>query len=394
MKKYRKNIFVLCLAVVTAVYGILSASVTQSTASQWGENSVEDSYGDTIVIPPEQRYYSIQNAYIASYTSQAITFSWYSAGNNDGFYIYRMSPYDSGYKKIGTVKNIQYSTHMYKDTGFRKGLSFSYRIVAYITDGAGKNIEVGGVYTVFKADFKAPKFSALKRKASKATLKWKKSDGAEGYEIFCKKGKHAYKKVKTIKNGSTLTWTAKKLSGTQTTKFKIRAYLKYGSHYVRTSFSQVKTAYALSTQKVVKIFKKLQKQYPNGKYWNHAGKKKYNSSTITSRPCNHNKGNGLSTCNHYNCPNGIIGYQCYGFAWKMSDLIYGRTAKIKNFRSFAKCRMGDVIRYSGHSVIVVEKHSNYVVVGECNAGNTCMIQWGRKVYRSELHRALYSSRYR
>ena len=78
----------------------------------------------------------------------------------------------------------------------------------------------------------------------------------------------------------------------------------------------------------------------------------------------------------------------------MSDLVYGETAKIKNFRSFDKCRMGDVIRYSGHSVFVTEKHKDYIVVGECNYGDTCMILWGRRIYRNELKGALYSSRYR
>lgn len=77
----------------------------------------------------------------------------------------------------------------------------------------------------------------------------------------------------------------------------------------------------------------------------------------------------------------------------MSDLIFGRNAKIKNFKSFAKSKMGDVIRYSGHSVIIVEKHKNYIVAGECNYGNTCIIKWGRKIYKSELKNATYSTRY-
>ncbi len=88
----------------------------------------------------------------------------------------------------------------------------------------------------------------------------------------------------------------------------------------------------------------------------------------------------------------MLGFQCYGFAWKMSDLIYGRKAKIEKFKSFSKCGMGDVIRYSGHSVIVMEKHKNYILVGECNYGNTCMIRWGRRVPKADLRGATYSRR--
>ena len=77
-----------------------------------------------------------------------------------------------------------------------------------------------------------------------------------------------------------------------------------------------------------------------------------------------------------------------------NDLLYGRSAKIKNFTSYAKCKPGDVVRYSGHSVIITEKHGGYVVVGECNYGNTCLIKWGRKVSSAELAGAVYSRRYR
>ena len=78
----------------------------------------------------------------------------------------------------------------------------------------------------------------------------------------------------------------------------------------------------------------------------------------------------------------------------MSDLLYGRSAKIKNFTGFSKCRMGDVVRYSGHSIIIVEKHSDYVITGECNYGNTCIIKWGRVVPNFELTGATYSRLYR
>lgn len=394
MKKNMKKILICLLAFVMATVSPVTGLGTVSSAAALKQLGYYD-YPEEPDVEPDTRtqYYSISNAYIASYTSTSITFSWYSSGNNDGFYVYRKSPYDTDYQKIGTVTNVMNSTHSFKDTGFRRGISFSYRIVAYF-DTNGTITEAGGVSTDFKASISKPKITSISRKGTKATVKWKKASGVSGYQIYRKVGSGSYKKVKTVKSGSTLKWTASKISKTKTTRFKVRAYVKYGSHYVYGSFGDSTAVYSMSTQKVANKFKKLQKQYPTGKYWNHVGKRKYNSSTITSRPCDHSRGNGLTTCNHYNCPNGVLGYQCYGFAWKMSDLIYGKTAKIKNFRSFSKCRMGDVIRYSGHSVIITEKHSNYVVVGECNAGNTCIIHWGRKVYKSELKGAVYSRRYR
>ena len=173
----------------------------------------------------------------------------------------------------------------------------------------------------------------------------------------------------------------------------MRAFVIYSGNSAYGSYSEEKLIYSSMNQRIAKKFKQLQKLYPDGRYWNHVGKAKYNSTTTTNKPCMHSTYDDISTCNHYSCPNGILGFQCYGFAWKMSDLIFGRNAKIKNFKSFAKSKMGDVIRYSGHSVIIVEKHKNYIVARECNYGNTCIIKWGRRIYKSELKNATYSTRY-
>lgn len=398
MKKYCKNIIIYTLVFVLSLAGSLTNMSVHTSATTLKSNGYISDYepvDDDYIQNTEMKYYSIQNAYIAKYTSSSITFSWYSGGNNDGFYVYRKCQYDEKLVQIGTVKNVQYSTHTFKDTNFKRGFSFGYYIVPYFVDATTGDITTkGGVSTTFKATLNSPKSLSIKRNGKKATLSWKKTGGADGYEIYRKNAGGSYKKVKTIQSGSTLKWTAKGISKSSTTKFKVRAFSKYGNNYSYSSYSTEKMIYSISTQKIANKIKKLKKKYPSGKYWNHVGKKKYSSSTITNKPCNHYKKNRLSTCNHYNCPNGVIGYQCYGFAWKMSDLIYGKTAKYKNFRSFKKCKMGDVIRYSGHSVIITEKHKDYVVVGECNIGGTCIISWGRKIYKSSLKGAVYSRRYR
>lgn len=356
---------------------------------------VEDSYDDSDAWIPYVTYYD--------YTTTSLTLVWYSMGQIDGFHIYRKCKYDSDYKLIGTVKNSYkdesgyYGDYKYfKDTKFLQGITFNYRVVAYrLNEESNAEVELNAsgknAYTLAMPQVTVS--SAKRSGNTKAVLKWKKASGVTGYEIYRKNSGSTYKRVKRIGSASTLQWTAGSVSTKKTTNFKIRAYVKYGSNYVYGSFSDAATIVTLAQQKIVNKFKSLQKKYPDGKYWNHRGKSKWNSSTITSKPCIHGYDLLSTTCNYYHCPNGVLGYQCYGFAWKMSDLVYGRNAKIKNFRSFSKCKMGDVIRYSGHSVIITEKHSDYVVVGECNYGNTCIIKWGRKVYRSELSGAVYSRRY-
>jgi len=343
----------------------------------------------------EPVYGYIYNLTYQSYSSTSITLTWMSGGNNTGFHVYRKCEYDNDYKLLGTVPNRQYEQMTFKDSTFVRGIRFTYRVVSYQKDDTtGEETDLSSYASnTYLYEISQVKVSSAKRSGkTKAILKWKKAAGVKGYEIYRKNSGRKYKRAKRIGSSTTVQWTAKNLSKTKSTYFKVRAYVKYNGKYVYGEFSDTQTVVSLTNYKIVRKIASLKKKFPSGKYWNHKGKSKWNSSTITNKPCVHH-GAVASSCNYYRCPNKVIGYQCYGFAWKMSDLIYGRKAKIKNFRSFGKCRMGDVIRYSGHSVIITEKHSSYVLVGECNAGNTCIINWGRKVYKSELSGALYSRRY-
>jgi len=75
-----------------------------------------------------------------------------------------------------------------------------------------------------------------------AKLTWKKVDGASGYEIYkatSKDGK--YKKVTTIKKGSTKTYTEKKLTSKKTYYYKVRAYRTVSGKKVYSGYSAVKS---------------------------------------------------------------------------------------------------------------------------------------------------------
>lgn len=411
-KKWSKaSIFILLLSLLlTGNTGTMAAAQSPFLVAEDGRTELPLFPGETVLPeisaepvdtpepsvtpePTEEPYDDISLVQVSDYTSTTLTLSWFSDGNNDGFYIYRKCKYDKEYKKLGSVANHPYETHTFKDKNFKRGITFAYRIVAYRRGSNGKVTEGASAKQSIKIEIPKTKLSSASRSGKKATLKWKKVAGVNGYEIYQKNGSGSYKKVKTIKSGSTLSCQVPDVPVQSAVRFKVRAFVTYSGNYSYGSYSAVKVIQSAEKQWIIRKFKKLQKLYPDGRYWNHVGKTKYNSSTTTNKPCHHVTYDDISTCNHYNCPNGILGFQCYGFAWKMSDLIYGRNAKIKNFKSFAKCGMGDVIRYSGHSVIITEKHKNYVVVGECNYGNTCVIKWGRKVYKYELGNATYSSRY-
>lgn len=339
-------------------------------------------------------YAEIRSLEVLDYDDYSLTLSWYSEGNHTGFDVYRKTTFDNEYQKLDTIDNVQNSTLEITDPGFRRGITYTYKVVAFQQEEE-ETIELESVTSAWKLSILPVEISSAKRSnKTKAKVTWNQSPGVDGYEIYKKTAGSTFKLARRIAGEDSLKCTIQNISQKKNTSYKVRGYVKQNGRYAYGAFSEKLTIEKLDTSKIAAKFRKLQKLYPDGKYWNHAGKTSFSSTTVTSTPCHHSYNGLAGTCNYYHCPNGILGYQCYGFAWKMSDLIYGKSAKIKTFSSFAKSKAGDVIRYSGHSVIIVSKHSNYITVGECNYGDTCMIKWGRKIYKAELAGASYSRRYK
>ena len=132
----------------------------------------------------------------------------------------------------------------------------------------------------------------------------------------------------------------------------------------------------------------LQKEYPKGYYWNHAGNTK--NGSVTTTPCNHKE--GKCYCNVYDSKStracGFkVGRQCAGFASMLSDEVFGKDAPVRIFYNYDEIRVGDQARINNnsHTVFIIEKTDDYVVVAECNADyKTCVINWGRKIPRNQL----------
>lgn len=78
-----------------------------------------------------------------------------------------------------------------------------------------------------------------KSSATKIKLTWKKKS-SDGYEIYMKTGNGKYKKIKTIKNAKTTTYTVKKLKRGKKYTFKVRAYRLDGTGKVYGKFSAAK----------------------------------------------------------------------------------------------------------------------------------------------------------
>ncbi|MBR4261392.1 MAG: hypothetical protein IKQ33_05540 [Clostridia bacterium] len=142
----------------------------------------------------------------------------------------------------------------------------------------------------------------------------------------------------------------------------------------------------------------LQKMFPTGKYWNHMGLEPSNSKetnniySVTDIPCNHNQYGELYCNAHYGKSDEVYPYdatcsQCRGFASLLSDLVFGEDAPVRYFEDYDELRIGDQARIDEdyHSVFIIDKTDEYVIVAECNNDlNTCQINWGRKILRKDL----------
>ena len=99
---------------------------------------------------------------------------------------------------------------------------------------------------VFAATVNKTYISSIKAaSATSITLKWKKASGVNGYVIYQKKAGGSYKKVATIKSGSTVSYTKKSLASATKYTYKIRAYKIKNGKAAYSAFCAEKSTYTL-----------------------------------------------------------------------------------------------------------------------------------------------------
>lgn len=89
---------------------------------------------------------------------------------------------------------------------------------------------------------KVASFKAKNVKKKSVKLTWKKVSKATGYEVYRKSSKKgSYKKITTIKKGTTVKYTNKKLKKHKKYTYKVRAYRTVNKKTVKGSFTSAKT---------------------------------------------------------------------------------------------------------------------------------------------------------
>lgn len=110
-------------------------------------------------------------------------------------------------------------------------------------------------------------------------------------------------------------------------------------------------------------------------------------------------GTRWTNANYYSWKGGNGGASgCMGFAYLVSDAAFGslpaRTIYPKSGKpiTIADLRVGDILRLPGHSVVVLEKHSDHIIIVEGNYQR--QVYWGRKITAAKVKTAnYYTTRY-
>lgn len=178
----------------------------------------------------------------AKASASGIQLKWSSSYGANGYQVYRSTSKTGKFTKIATVKNAA----SWKDAKAKAGSTYYYKVRAY-WKGDGHTYK-GGFSAVVQrkakavaaAKLSAPKVQLKKNSGGTVKLSWGKITGADGYVVTrstSKKG--TYKTVKTIKKGSTINFTQKKLKKGTTYYYKVKAYKTSGGKKQYSSESAV-----------------------------------------------------------------------------------------------------------------------------------------------------------
>lgn len=166
----------------------------------------------------------------ASYNSAKISWAKMTAASK--YEVYRATSKNGKYSKIATVTGTSYTNKK-----LTVGKTYYYKVTA-----AGNLY--GTAYTTAASSIKNVKMTLatprLKVNAGKkkATVKWNKVSGANGYVIYRSTSKNGnYKKITTVKSAKTVTYINKKLKAKKTYFYRVRAYRTVNGKKVYSSYT-------------------------------------------------------------------------------------------------------------------------------------------------------------
>lgn len=158
--------------------------------------------------------------------------NWNRVAGAGGYYVYRREPSQSKWSQVSVIK--EPGEIAWRDTSAGNGKTYIYTVRAYKNDSISD-------YAAEKSYVRvtAPTIKSFKRASStKFKLTWKTNSSANGYQIqYAQNGMFVGAKTKTIKSGSTSSYTISKLAKKKNYYARIRAYKKVNGQTYYSAWS-------------------------------------------------------------------------------------------------------------------------------------------------------------
>jgi len=142
-------------------------------------------------------------------------------------------------------------------------------------------------------------------------------------------------------------------------------------------------------------FNWLSTQYKDGEYWNQYNSAGLNGTGPNACPCEA-KGYGFCANTRYykdGCPcscgyytnDGVVQWQCFGYASKFFYLTFGVNANKSNIvYNLNEVYAGDIIRYNRHSIFVTKVVGDTITFTDCNYTGACKVRWNGTINKNSI----------
>ncbi len=170
-------------------------------------------------------------------STSSIDLTWKAVNGATGYNIYRASTKNGKLKKVASVLDTSYT-----DKGLKKGTAYYYVVAAYVTANGSEVVSEYSSKVSAAATSPAPSsVTAKKSKSGTAVIKWAKSTGASGYEVWIAPKGGKFTKTATITDSSKLSYTKTGLSSGKTYNVKVRSYVTVNNKKVYSPYSKTVT---------------------------------------------------------------------------------------------------------------------------------------------------------
>lgn len=193
--------------------------------------SGQGNYGGSKIIHFGIRLNDATNLTAGAAKTMSLQLTWKGVKGAKGYAIYNSE--NKLLKKVSSTS--------YRIKGLQSGTTYKFKVRAYVlSDGNMRYSAFTNTVTTTTLPAK-PAVRVSSKKTKQATVVWRKSNGASGYEIYRAAGKpSSFKKIATVKNGKTVTYTDKKVSAKKKYYYRVRAYKTFNGKNVYSSYSNAK----------------------------------------------------------------------------------------------------------------------------------------------------------